>query len=145
MRQVFGTRVLGTMGITALVAVWMSGIVLAADKPPESYQAAMKTLAAFMQGIDKAVAAEDYPAVEKLAMSARDAFEVTEKYWRGRKDDTTADLALGGYKSAADLQVVAGIKDKEGAAFSAGEVKAACGTCHMGHREAQPDGTFLIK
>lgn len=130
---------------TALVAVWMSGIARAADKPPESYQAAMKSLAAFMQGIDKAVAAEDYAAIDKLAVSAREAFEVTEKYWRARKDDATAELALSGYKSAADLQVVAGIKDKDGAAFSAGEVKGACGGCHMAHREAQPDGSFLIK
>lgn len=131
----------------ALVAAAMVGLVTvgyAAEKAPADYEQAMKDLGAFAAGIDRAVEAEDFDTVTRLAVSARKAFEVTQTYWTEKSKDA-AEQALSGYKSAADLEVVAGFKNKEGAVFSAGEVKASCGACHQAHRDKAPDGSFQIK
>lgn len=134
-------------GFAALVAAAVVALVTvghAAEKAPADYEKAMKDLGAFAAGIDKAVDAEDFDTVTKLAISARKAFEVTQTYWT-EKSKEAAEQALAGYKSAADLEVVSGFKNKEGAQFSAGEVKNSCGACHQAHRDRAPDGSFQIK
>lgn len=129
----------------ALLIVGMFGLVgAAAEKPSADYQKAMQELGAFNAGIDKAVADENYDTVAKLALSAKDAFKVAETYWTGKSADA-ADLAQKGGKAAADLNVMAGIKSKEGAEFSAAGAKEVCAGCHTAHRERMPDGTFQIK
>lgn len=127
------------------LGVAVAGLVaVAAEKPSDDYRKAMQALGTFTAGIDKVVAAEDWDTIARMAESARDAFEVTEKYWDGKNADAK-DLALSGAKQSQDLVAVAGQKSKEGAEYSASEIKATCGACHTAHREAQPDGTFLIK
>jgi len=119
-------------------------VAVAAEKPPDNYRKAMQDLATFTAGIDKVIASEDWDGIARMAESARDAFNVAEKYWDG-KDADAKDLALAGAKQSQDLVAVAGQKSKEGAEYSAGEIRATCGTCHTAHREAAADGTFLIK
>jgi hypothetical protein len=129
----------------ALVFVAVFGLqVRAADKPSADYQKAMKDLGAFAQSIDKAVMADDFDAVAKLAASAQADFEVVEKFWTSKAQDATK-LAQNGAKAAADLGVVAGLKSHEGIVYSAKEITDLCATCHMVHRETMPDGTFQIK
>ncbi|MEQ1757098.1 MAG: hypothetical protein ABL986_02185 [Vicinamibacterales bacterium] len=128
-----------------LLGVAVLGLVAsAAEKPPADYQKAMKDLGAFTASIDKAVAAEDWDAIAMQAASAREAFVVAQKYWDGKNTDAK-ELAGTGTKQTQDLIAVAGQKSKEGAEFSVGEIKAVCANCHMAHRDAQPDGSFLIK
>ena len=130
--------------VVLVIASMVGLVVQAAEKPPEDYQKAMKDLGAFSANIDKAVASEDFETVGKLALSARTAFEVVEAYWKGKAEDAF-ELASTGNKQAFDLMAVATQKSKEGAEYSTSEIKATCGACHMAHREAQPDGSFLIK
>ncbi len=131
--------------ITVLVLASTIGFVVeAAEKPPATYQNAMKDLGGFAADIDKAIAAEDYDRIGKLAASAREDFVLVEKYWTDRSEEAK-ELARNGGKQATDLEVMAGQKSKEGAEFAAAEVKSVCGTCHSSHREQQPDGSFLIK
>ncbi len=118
--------------------------VVAAEKPPENYQKAMKDLAAFNQGIEKAMMAEDFDAVTKLAASAQAAFGVAEQFWTSRSAEATKDAQTGA-KAAADLGVAAGLKSQDGAAYAVKGVKAVCAGCHMAHREKMPDGTWGIK
>jgi len=116
----------------------------AAERAPADYQNAMKDLGVFVAGVDKVVAAEDWDAIAAQATSARDAFAIAEKYWDGKNADAK-ELAGSGGKQAQDLIAVAGQKSKEGAEFSVNEIKMLCANCHTAHREAQPDGSFLIK
>ena len=118
--------------------------VVAAEKPPENYQKAMKDLAAFNQGIDKAVMAEDYETATKLAASAQAAFGVAEQFWASRAAEA-ATASQTGAKAAADLAVAAGLRSQEGAAYAVKGVKAVCAPCHTAHREKMPDGTWGIK
>lgn len=128
------------------VAIALLGLgASAAEKAPENYVKAMKDLGGFAAGIDKAISAEDFDTVATLAVQAREAFAVTETYWKEKNDSEAAAQALEGYKSAADLNVVAGFKNKDGVVYSAMEVKNSCGACHTKHRDQQSDGTSLIK
>ena len=131
-------------GAVLFVASLLGLGIDAAEKPPVDYQNAMKDLGAFSAGIDRAIAGEDYDTIAKLAVSAREAFLVAEMYWMGKSDEAK-EMAQAGGKSAADLNVVAGIRSKEGVEYSASEVKGSCAACHTAHREPQPDGSFLIK
>ena len=64
-------------GLTVLVLVGVFDIAaITADKPPETYQNAMKDLGAFAQGIGKAVSDNDYDAIQKYSVSAVNAFTV---------------------------------------------------------------------
>jgi hypothetical protein len=126
--------VVGTFGLVAV----------AAEKPAESYQKAMKDLGAFAAGIDKAIMTEDYDAAAKFAQSAKDAFDVAATYWKGRNTEAAA-LAQKGSKAASDLLVTSGLKSQEGAAYAVTEAKSVCMACHTAHRERLADGTFEIK
>lgn len=130
--------------VVLLVASLLGLVVRAAEKPPENYQRAMQTLGVFAGAIDKAIAAEDYAAVTKLAVPAREAFVVTESYWTGKSSDAK-QIAQAAGKAMADLVTAAGLTSREGVEYSAAEVKSSCAACHMAHRESQPDGSFLIK
>ncbi len=127
--------VLGSLGM----------LLFAAEKPPQDYQKAMKDLGAFAQGISKAVEAEDYDTVTKLANSAKDAFTVTESYWSKKSDADALKASQDGVKAAGDLGVTANLKSKEGAEYSAKVIRDLCAGCHMAHRERAADGTFEIK
>ena len=118
--------------------------VAANEKPSDEYRKAMRDLAAFNQGIEKAIMAEDYDTVQKLAASAKAAFGVTESYWSTRNAEATK-LAQTGGKAASDLDVAAGLKSGDGATFAMKGVREVCGPCHMARRERLPDGTFEIK
>ena len=129
----------------ALVFVGVVGLeVRAADKPPADYQAAMKDLGAFAQGIDKAVKADDFAAVSKYAGAVKSDFEVVEKFWNTKAPEA-AKIAQSGGKFAADLGAVADVKSREGVEFAVTQITDLCATCHTAHRERMPDGTFQIK
>ena len=134
------------VGFTVLVLVGVFGIAaITADKPPETYQNAMKDLGAFAQGIGKAVADNDYDAIQKYSVSAVNAFTVAEMYWKGKGDKDATKIAQDGGKMAADLGVAAGLKSPEGVAYAAKGATDVCMGCHAVHREQMPDGTFQIK
>lgn len=131
-----------TMVTCGIVVTFGLG-AMAAEKPPEFYSKAMKDIGAAAMTIEKATASEDYDSVSKSAAAIIDAFPPIEKYWMGKED--AIKFVQTASKAAADLRVMAGIQSKEGVAYSAKELAAVCTQCHMAHREAQADGTFLIK
>ena len=134
------------VGFPVLVLVGVFGIAaIAADKPPDSYQMAMKDLGAFAQGIGKAVSDNDYAAIQKYSTSAVNAFAVAETFWKGKADKDAVKLAQDGGKMAADLGVAAGLMSAEGVAYAAKGATDVCMNCHAAHRERMPDGTFQIK
>src|SRR5262245_22796174 len=122
------------------VVLFVAGVVgfglsvAANEKPSDEYRKAMRDLAAFNEGIDKAFMAEDCDALGKLATSAKAAFGVTENYWSSRNADATK-LAQTGGKAAADLGVAAGLKSGDGATYATKGVKEVCAPCHMAGRE----------
>src|SRR6516165_5765221 len=115
------------LGFTVLVLVGVFDIAaITADKPPETYQNAMKDLGAFAQGIGKAVSDNDYAAIQKYSKSAVEAFTVAEMFWKAKGDKDATKIAQDGEKMAADLGVAAGLMSAEGIAYAA---KGATDVC----------------
>jgi cytochrome c556 len=129
-----------TCGFVALFGI----AVMTAEKPSEEYSKAMKSIGAASQNITKAIAADDFDTVEKNTVTIIEAFPPVEKYWTGKADDAMK-LVKAAQTAAADLRVVAGLKNPDGVAFSAKELTDTCAACHTAHRERLPDGTFQIK
>ena len=137
MRKVWTLVMCGCVGLLGLT-------VMASEKPPEDYVAAMKTIAAAQAAATKAIEAEDYDAVEKHAGTIVDAFPAVEKFWAARSSEV-AQMAHNTAKAASDLRVSSQQHSLEGMAYSAKQLSTACGTCHSAHREKMPDGTYEIK
>ncbi len=127
----------GFVGLLALT-------VLASEKPPSDFAAAMQAIAGAQAAAATATAAEDYDAIEKHAATIVDSFLVIEKYWSARSPEVLPMVRTAA-KAASDLRVSSQQRSLEGVAYSAKELTAACANCHAAHRETMPDGTFQIK
>jgi cytochrome c556 len=129
---------LGFVGLFGFAAV-------AAEKPTDEYQKAMKDLGGVAQAMSKPEASEDFAAVTKSVDSTKAAFAVVEKYWRAKGSDDALKAVAVGTKAAADMGVAAGLTSAEGVQAAFKDLTDSCRTCHTAHREKQPDGSFMIK
>jgi cytochrome c556 len=121
-------------------------IVIAADKPPDDYAKLMKDFGSALQGVNKAVQAEDFEAVTKNIVVVIDGLPAVEKFWSNRAGAQDAQkLVEAAKKSAGDLRVAAGLKSGEGVTYSMKELGESCSGCHSAHRDKGADGSFLIK
>jgi hypothetical protein len=135
------TQILIAATIVALGSVW--ALAAPAD-PPAEYVQAMQELKSVEQGLDTAVKALDFEAVQKHAQRAVIAFAAVQHYWKDKSEDAFR-AAEAGSKSAADLGVAADLRSPDGIEFSAKEVMQVCGGCHAAHREERADKTYQIK
>jgi mono/diheme cytochrome c family protein len=135
-----------TLGVTTFCALVVLGLTVSAnEKPPESYQKAMKDLGAANQSLRNNVTAKDYDAIAKDAATFKASFAVAQAFWNGKQVEDAIKLAQDGAKAAAELETAAKAKDEEGVAAAQRAVGATCAACHMAHRERLQDGTFEIK
>lgn len=135
----------GKWAVVAVGAVALGLAVRANEKPPESYQKAMKDLGAANQSLRNNVTAKDYDAVAKDAATFKASFATALAFWTAKKADDAVTLAQTGAKGAADLETAAKAKNEESVAAAQRAVGATCAACHMAHRERLQDGTFEIK
>jgi cytochrome c556 len=136
----------GRSGWLALgVAAALGLVVVAGEKPPESYVKNMKDTNAANSSVRKNVEAKDYDAVAKDAATLKELFSSTEEFWTKRNADDAVAAAKAAVKSATDLETAAKAKDATAVADAAKAVNASCKTCHDAHRERLPDGTSEIK
>jgi cytochrome c556 len=131
----------------AIAVVGLFGIAaIAAEKPSDEYQKAMKDLGGVAQSLSKPEATEDFPAVTKSVETAKAAWTTVEKYWRTKATAEDAmKLVQAGSKAAADMGVAANLTSAEGVQAALKDMTDTCRACHEAHREKQADGTFLIK
>jgi mono/diheme cytochrome c family protein len=135
----------GKSVLIAASAVVLGLTLQASEKPPESYQKAMKDLGAANQSLRNNVTAKDYDAVAKDAATFKASFATALAFWTGKKTDDAVMLASAGAKAAADLEQAAKSKNEEAVGAAQKAVGATCAACHMAHRERLADGTFEIK
>ena len=120
-------------------------VVMAAEKPPESYVKLMKDTNTTAQGLRGHMQAKDYDAIASDAASLKKLFADTEAFWVARKAEDAIGFAKSGGKAAADLETAAKAKNDDGVATSARALNGTCMGCHTAHRERLPDGSFEIK
>ncbi len=132
------------------VVVAMSGmfavtVVIASEKPPESYVAAMKTIQTTSTALRGHVTAKDYAAIEGDAKTLKPALEVALKFWEDKKVDDATGWAKAVGKANEDLEKAAKDKNDEAIGAAVKAIGGSCQTCHTAHRDRQPDGSSLIK
>ena len=132
------------------VVVAMSGmfavtVVVASEKPPESYVAAMKTIQTTSTALRGHVTAKDYAAIEGDAKTLKPALEVALKFWEDKKVEDATGWAKAVAKANEDLEKGAKDKNDEAIGTAVKAISGSCQTCHMAHRDRQPDGSSLIK
>src|SRR3977135_409438 len=104
----------------------------------------MKSVAAALQNVTKAVKEDNFADVVKAAEAMKPGFEVVRVYWDIKKVATPLAWAKDGIKAIGDLQTAAALDSKEGVDFALKELTGTCMSCHTAHREKMPDGTFGI-
>ena len=125
-------------GTVAMVA----GILFAQSDP--EYQSWMKTVAATNQSLQKNLAAKNASGVSEDATKLADTFKEVEGFWQKRNTTDAANIAKQAQTAAAAVSKDATSGNMEQAATDAKTLAAACGECHMAHREKAESG-FKIK
>jgi mono/diheme cytochrome c family protein len=137
----------GLRGAAMLGVAAACGVVLVAEKAPESYSAAMKTLGATAQNLRKDAAAspKDYEALAKEAAAMKGAYATAVTFWTEKKVEDALQIATNGAKAAADLEAAVKAKDDAAIATAGAAATGTCAGCHMAHRVRNDDGTYEIK
>ena len=125
-------------GTVAMVA----GILFAQTDP--EYQSWMKTVAATNQSLQKNLAAKNASGVSEDATKLADTFKEVEGFWQKRNTTDAVNIAKQAQTAAAAVSKDATSGNMEQAATDAKTLAAACGECHMAHREKAESG-FKIK
>jgi hypothetical protein len=135
-------RISAVLSATAL-ALCAVIVLSAQEAAPAEYVEAMQSIRAAAQ----AAGAEtiDYAALSTAAEEAASAFMYVQTFWQERGDAEAAELAGTGVRAAQGLVVAADMSSAEGVAFSAMQLGATCGSCHMAHRVRAEDGSFQIQ
>lgn len=130
-----------------LCAAAVFGVALTAEKAPESYSNAMKTLGANAQNLrkDSAASPKDYEALAKEAAAMKGAYTTAVAFWTEKKVDDALQIAKTALKAATDLEDAVKAKDDAKIATAAAGATGACAGCHMAHRVRLDDGSYEIK
>jgi cytochrome c556 len=138
MRESLGL-VLGATAICGLA-------VMAAEKPPDSFQQAMKSNGATVQKIGKDADAKDYDAIAAGAATLKTNFMgPIAKYFTDTKGEDGLAKCKTALTASESLEKAAKAKDEMAVADARKALTGTCGGCHMAHREKMPDGSFQIK
>jgi len=135
-------------GLALLCAAGVLGLCVvtaAREKAPDAYVKAMKDINAANMALRGHVTAKDYEAIAKDAAAFKDPLEAGAKFWEARKDAEAAGWARAALKAAGELEAAAKAKNDEAIATSSRAVSGSCRTCHMAHRQQNPDGSYEIK
>jgi cytochrome c556 len=108
------------------------------------YQGWMKTVAATNGSLQKNIAAKDAAAVAADANKLQDTFKQVEAFWQKRSAADAVGFAKQAQNVAATVAADASAANMDKAAADAKTIGAACGGCHMAHRE-KTDAGFKIK
>ena len=125
-------------GTVAMVA----GILFAQSDP--AYRSWMKTVAATNQSLQKNLAAKNASGVSEDATKLANTFKEVEGFWQKRNTTDAVNIAKQAQTAAAAVSKDATSGNMEQAATDAKTLAAACGECHMAHRE-KADSGFKIK
>ena len=125
-------------GTVAMVA----GIVFA--QSDSEYQSWMKTVGATNQSLQKNLAAKNTAGVAADATKLAETFKEVEGFWQKRNTTDAVNFARQAQTAAAAVSKAATSGNMEQAAADAKTLAAACGECHMTHRE-KADSGFKIK
>ena len=133
--------------LSVTVAVTSLGLaVLANEKPPADFQAAMKENGATLQKMAKNIEGKDYAAVASDAAALKRNFMgPVGAHFKGAKNADALKMCTDAFNASDALEKAAKTKNDAEIATARTSVQGACGACHKAWRVQLPDKTFEIK
>jgi hypothetical protein len=111
----------------------------------EDYSMTMKEVASNNMKLGKSVASTSEADASAAAARLETLFKNVQAYWDSKKVDDASGFAKNAAAAAHSISTAAAAHDMAAAATAAGTLRAQCASCHMAHREQQPDKTFKMK
>jgi cytochrome c556 len=134
MRKTFVLPVLLALGLVVCVVA----------QTDADYSGWMKDIAKTKGGVKKGIESKSYSDVADSATHMAGLFKQVGSYWAGRKASDAVGIAKDAQNASNDLAVAAKAMDDAKMQSSFQAIGAACGACHMAHRDGAP-GSFTIK
>jgi cytochrome c556 len=133
--------------LSVTVAIVGLGLaVLANEKAPADFQAAMKENGATLQKLAKDIEGKDHAAVAAdAAVLKRNFAGPIGTYFKGAKNADALKMCTEAYNASDALEKAAKAMSDTEIATARTSVQGACGGCHKAWRVPLPDKTFEIK
>jgi cytochrome c556 len=128
----------------ALLTIATVGVILVAQEDTD-LQAVMKSNGATMGSLNKKLAAKDSAGASSDALKLEANLKLAENFFAKRGTSDASNFAAEGQMAAAAVAKSATAGDFGQAGAELKKVQAACGGCHMAHREGTPQTGFKIK
>src|ERR1700676_20931 len=129
--------------LATIAALLLAGFVLA--QSDSDYQGWMKMNAANVGSLNKNIMAKNGEAAAADAQKLQATLKTVEAYWQQKNVPDAVGFAQKGQTAAAAVAKAASAGDMDAAAAEVKNLQAACGGCHMAHRERTPEGAFKMK
>ena len=111
----------------------------------EDYSKTMKAVFQQNMAMGKSVASTSEADVAVASARLETMFKSVQAYWEGKKVDDASTFAKNAVAAAHAISIAAAAHDMAAAATATTTLRAQCASCHMAHREQQPDKTFKMK
>ncbi len=115
-----------------------------ADEATDEYKKLMQPVAAANMRLQRSIQT-DLNAAAEAASDMQAALVKIEEYWTQKNTADAIGFAKNAQAIVKEVHDAAAAGNKDAAVAAAGKIGAACGSCHMVHRERLPDGTFQLK
>jgi cytochrome c556 len=129
----------------AFLVATASLTVQAAIMSEEDYSKTMKQVAQQNMALGKSVASASETDVAAASARLETLFKDVQAYWESKKVDDASGFAKNAVAAAHAMSTAAAAHDMAAAAAAATTLRAQCASCHMAHREQQPDKTYKMK
>jgi cytochrome c556 len=126
----------------AIAATLTVGMLFA--QSDADYQGWMKAIAGSNGAMGKAIEAKNGAAAAAEAQKLEGLFKQVEEFWQKRNTADAVNFAKQAQGVAMSVMKSANAGNFDQAAMEAKSIGAACGGCHMAHRE-RTDAGFIIK
>ncbi|HUI78209.1 MAG TPA: cytochrome c [Bryobacteraceae bacterium] len=131
-----------TIVLPVLLALGLAVCVVA--QTDADYSGWMKDIAKSKGGVKKAIESKSNSDVADGATHMAGLFKQVGGFWAKRNASDAVTIAKNAESASNDLAAAAKAGDDAKIASSFQAVGAACGACHMAHRDGSP-GNFTIK
>ena len=131
-----------TIVLPVLLALGLAVCVVA--QTDADYSGWMKDIAKTKGGIKKGIDSKSNTDVADGATHMAGLFKQVGGFWAAKKASDAVTIAKNAETASNDLAAAAKAGDDAKMASSFATVGAACGACHMAHRDGAP-GSFTIK
>ena len=129
----------------ASMAAAQAGQMKMAINSADDYSKTMKDVQAQNMALRKAITSAAEADVTAAAAKLETDFKDVQAYWEMKKVDDASTAAKNAVAAAQAISKAAAAHDMAAATAALPTLAAQCTSCHMAHRDRNPDGSFTMK